>query len=198
MSDNFNKYIQIYNELKALNTDKPNLKFFFDKAEDAAESSTCGRRKVGAVIAYWPEDPKKVLHKNGKILGIGYNGYKERGDETRYGLSLEEPTATCAHKFSLLKIDPESPDGSAMHLILMKEEIHAEDRAIQNVIRKYGEDILSDCIIFTTLSPCADCMAMINKYDIALGGYIEKYKRDGGAGLKGMKKLLLNNEIREF
>ena len=48
MENNFNKYFQIYNELKALNTEKKSLSRYFSKAKDAAESSTCGRKHVGA------------------------------------------------------------------------------------------------------------------------------------------------------
>lgn len=94
---------------------------------------------------------------------------------------------------SFLNIDPDSDEGRAIHLIIMKEEIHAEDRAIQNVIRQYGEEILKDSIIFTTLSPCEKCSEAISKYGIRVGGWSEKYNRDGGKGIGGIKKMLIGN-----
>lgn len=80
----------------------------------------------------------------------------------------------------------------------MKDEIHAEDRAIQSAIRNYDEKILKESIIFTTLSPCKDCAEMIKKYDLAVGGWLEKYNRDGGKGISKINKILLDNKILEF
>lgn len=198
MSDKFNKYLKIYNELKNLNTEKSEFFEFFKIAKDAADNSTCGRKHVGAAIFYWPKDENKLLYKKGQLLGIGYNGYKESGHETRYGKTVSDPHVTCAEQYRLLNLDPDSDDGRAIHLIIMKDEIHAEDRAIQNVIKQYGEDILKDSIIFTTLSPCENCSAMISKHGLAVGGWLEKYNRDGGKGIKGIKKILLNNKILDF
>ena len=198
MENNFNKYFQIYNELKALNTEKKSLSRYFSKAKDAAESSTCGRKHVGAAIFYWPKDENNLKYEKGFHLGSGYNGYKENGDETRYGKTVSDPSHTCADQYKYLNIDPNSSDGVAIHLFIMKEEIHAEDRAIQNVIKKYGEEILKDSIIFTTLSPCENCTKMITKYGITVGGWLEKYSRDGGKGIAGIKKVLIKNKVFDF
>lgn len=198
MSNTYNKYFQIYNELKALNTEKQELSHFFKVAKDAAGNSTCGRKHVGAAIFYWPKDENKLLYKKGQLLGIGHNGYKESTDETRYGKTVSDPQITCAEQYRLLNLDPDSDDGRAIHLIIMKEEIHAEDRAIQNAIKQYGKEILKDSIIFTTLSPCENCSKMINSYGIAVGGWLEKYNRDGGKGIRSVKKILLNNKVYDF
>lgn len=198
MSDKFNKYFKIYNELKELGTDKQELSPFFRIAKDAANNSTCGRKQVGAAIFYWPKNESKLLYKKGQLLGIGHNGYKESTDETRYGKTVSDVHVTCVEQYRLLNIDPDSDDGRAIHLIIMKEEIHAEDRAIQNVIKQYGKEILKDSIIFTTLSPCEKCTEAITKYGITVGGWLEKYSRDGGKGIKGIKKILLDNKVYDF
>lgn len=198
MENKLNKYFQIYNELKALNTEKKSLSKYFRVAKDAANSSTCGRKHVGAAIFYWPKDEISLKYEKGKLLGVGYNGYKENSEETRYGKKVSNPTNTCADQYQYLNIDPDSDEGRAIHLFIMKEEIHAEDRAIQNVIKEYGEDILKDSIIFTTLSPCENCTKMITKYGITVGGWLEKYNRDGGAGIRGIKKVLIDNKTLDF
>ena len=201
MSNNFNHYFQIYNELKNLNTEKKSLFPFFEKALEAAKSSTCGRKDVGAAIFYWSDEPNKYNLKNGDLVGLGWNGYKESSNEKRYGKETPMPTITCKDEYKIFLsrgIDKDSDEGRALHLIVMKHEIHAEDRAIQNVITKYDKEILEKCCIFTTLSPCKDCAMEIKKYGIAVGGWLEKYNRDGGAGIRSINKILLNNKIQEF
>lgn len=198
----FSKYLKIYYELKALNTDKERFSSFFKEAQDASVKSTCGRKRVGAAIFYWPKDDTKVFKfKKGELLGTGYNGYKENSDETRYGKAVSKVTVTCADQYKFLSIDPNSDDGRAVHVIIMKEEIHAEDRAIQNVLKKYGEDgeeLLKDSIIFTTLSPCENCANMISKYGITVGGWLQKYNRDGGKGVRQINKILIGSKTLEF
>ena len=198
-----NQYFQIYNELKNLNTEKANISPFFSKATEASHNSTCGRKHVGAAIFYWPKEKKenKFFLNKGDLVSQGWNGYKESSDEKKYGKKLPMPTISCQDEYKLFAqrgIDKDSDEGRAMHLVIMKNEIHAEDRAIQNAIRKYDKEILKDCIIFTTLSPCTDCSMEIKKYGIAIGGWLEKYNRDKGAGIKTIKKILLNNKITEF
>jgi deoxycytidylate deaminase len=201
MIDNFNKYFQIYNELVNLNTDKKKLSVFFKMADEASKKSTCGRKHVGAAIFYWSDDKNKYNLKKGDLMSEGWNGYKEYSDEKRYGQKVPMPTMTCKDEYKLFAqrgIDKDSDEGRALHLIIMKNEIHAEDRAIQNAIRKYDKNILKKSIIFTTLSPCVDCAKEIKKYKIAVGGWLEKYNRDKGAGIKLIQKILLGDKIMEF
>jgi deoxycytidylate deaminase len=204
MENNFNKYLKIYNELKNLNTEKINkFKSFtrgFKMASKAAKKSTCGRKDVGAAIFQLNENSEPI-----KLLGVGYNGYKELDHETRYDQPVEVKNITCKEEYKKLAkmgITPDSDEGRAIHLNIMKHEIHAEDRAIQRVIHKYGDEkakeLLKNSVIFTTLSPCKDCSAMIAKYDIAVGGWLEKYSRDGGKGIGGIKKVLIGDKIIEI
>ena len=201
MKNKFYDYLQVFNELKNLNTEKESLITFFKKATKASDHSTCGRKHVGAVIFYWSEKSNKYNLKKGDLIGQGWNGYKELADETRYGIGVSDSKINCKQQYAKLAeigIHPDSDEGRAIHLIIMKDEIHAEDRAIQSAIRNYDEKILKESIIFTTLSPCKDCAEMIKKYDLAVGGWLEKYNRDGGKGISKINKILLDNKILEF
>lgn len=195
----FEKYLNIYNELVNLNTEKKEFAKFFDKAKKASMKSTCGRKHVGAAIFYWPKNKENAIHKKGKLLGLGWNGIPEIESETRYGVKIPKINKTCQSHYHELGIDINSEKALDLHIEIMKNEIHAEDRCIQNVIRKHGKKILKDSIIFTTLSPCTNCAKMISKYDIAVGGWLEKYTRDNGAGISQIKKISLtlkNDKIK--
>jgi deoxycytidylate deaminase len=201
----FKKYLRIINEIANLNTDKiqnnKEISNGFLIAQEAAKKSTCGRKHVGAAIFYWSDDVNKYNLKNGDLVSKGWNGYKQFSDEKRYGKEVPMPTISCKDEYKLFAqrgIDKDSDEGRALHLIIMKNEIHAEDRAIQAAISKYDEEILKKCCIFTTLSPCKDCAAEIKKYGIAVGGWLEKYNRDKGEGIKSINKILLNNKITQF
>lgn len=95
----FNEYFQIYNELKNPNTEKNEFYKYFKVAKDAAKKSTCGRKHVGAAIFYWPKDANKGEYEKGTLLGIGYNGYKQRPDETRYNKKISDAAVTCADQY---------------------------------------------------------------------------------------------------
>lgn len=198
----FNQYLRLYNEIKNLNTEKKEFEIFFDVAMKVAEKkSTCGRKHVGAAIFYWADEPNEFNLKKYELVSTGWNGFPEKSGETRYGKEVMPQSQTCKDKyddFAKMGIDKDSDEGRALHLIIMKDEIHAEDRAIQNAIEKYNDKILRNCSIFTTLSPCVDCSEEIKKYGIAVGGWKEKYSRDKGAGIKLINKILLGDKKLEF
>lgn len=209
------KLIEALYELAPPNLYNMNWSHHIKTALEASHQSTCGRKKVGAaifllnkpytvgVIAKFLEKSNHQKYISGNTpepLAIGWNGFAVNPNESRYNKPVKIHRHSCKEIYEKINnvIHPDSEKGKAFHLLAMEDEIHAENRAVNNVLHhfpEYGEELLRSSIIFTTLSPCTQCSHFLNAYGITIGSWIETYNRDRGEGKKSIQKLLIGNTI---
>lgn len=119
-------------------------------AEAYAKLSTCCRKQVGA----------SILDTEGHTIATGYNG-------TLPGMKH------CKDVFTDMNYIKFKED----HLAFAKKyEVHAEINAIITAGKLNAN--LKDAILYTTLSPCADCSKAIAAAGIKRVVYKEKYDRE--------------------
>ena len=182
-----------YFELAKKGSDHLPNKYIAHAEAIANAKSTCARKAVGAVI----------VDSNGTIIGEGWNGTPEKSYEKKWNSKINNYTIisdkeTCKSKYESLaqiNISPNDPFGKdILHLYIMQNEIHAEDRSIQNCLYKNKIELKEKCLenftIYTTLSPCTNCANMINWFGLTLGGWKSNYNRDT-SGLGLIKKIFL-------
>jgi deoxycytidylate deaminase len=188
------RFIDYFELAKKGSPNLPNK--FIDAAVQASKKSTCGRKAVGAVI----------VNTDGEIVSKGWNGIPEKSwDQKKWNKKIdnynifkkEDIKTSCQHQYEKLEeinIHKDSEMGRLLHLYIMKNELHAEDRAIQNLLHNKKIIPIKNCLenftIFTTLSPCSNCAEMINWFGLTLGGWKENYNRDT-EGLSLIQKIYL-------
>lgn len=125
--------------------------YFKDVAIRTSQLSTCRSKQVGAVLV-----------KDGRILGIGYNG----------------TPSGCVHCSQLFS---SNFDRDEHHKWSKENELHAE----QNLLAFSAKEGIStkDTQLFVTLSPCIDCAKLIYSAGIKEIYYVEEYDKDT-TGLK--------------
>lgn len=130
-----------------------NPKQYLMIANIIAQSSHCGRRKVGAVIV-----------KEGRIISTGYNGI---------------PSAIKRECFNLRKIKAEKSGCVVKGICLGCDNvIHAEQNAIYAAAREGIS--LKGSILYINLSPCTTCAKAIAMSGISKVVYNKHYKGDPG------------------
>jgi len=108
---------------------------FFEIAQVVSKRSKDPHTKVGACLV-----------KNGRVIGIGYNG-----EPREYNYEFNWNTS---EKYDYV--------------------IHAEMNAIANAC-SVGVDV-RDSVIYLTLSPCCECIKLLMQFNIKEIHFINKYK----------------------
>jgi len=124
-----------------------------------AESSTCIRKQVGAVLV-----------KEGRIVSTGYNG-------------VVKGAVHCKEKFKGRKHDKALYDEHGYWSTL--NEIHAETNAVVWAARSGVQT--NGATIYITLSPCINCAKLLVQAGIKAVYYNELYDRET-SGIDFLKK----------
>lgn len=145
----------------------------------AAQSSTCARRRVGAVIVNPELDfPKSFVSSGWNHAGTGisceakfFSAYVKDvypdTAELRMFLDLLQTDPLKAHEYEKLlspelssvwesfKINTKTPEFKKLHREWQDTEIHSELTAIMNAY-KAGKSV-ANCILYSSRSPCVAC-----------------------------------------
>ena len=164
------------------------------QAFKAAQNSTCARRRVGAVI---------VSPEGDQIISIGFNhssnglscetkffkeyaemkDYKENAELEWFLLELntypfkahlrdEDLSPELRDLWKSFLVFTKSDEFKAVHKDWQNTEIHSELSAILNAY-KIGCKSLSNCILFSSRSPCIPCAHAIIEAGISMVYYTE-------------------------
>lgn len=179
----------------------PPIKEFMELAFQAAQYSTCARRRVGAVI----------INGSGQVISTGWNHstngisceakffgeyardvYPDTAEFKMFLKALQEVPFT-AHSYEKylspelssvwesFKIYTKTPEFKERHMKFMDQEIHSEVSAILNAY-KMGKSV-QNCILFSSRSPCIDCAKAMIEAGITKCYYTETSEKGLSGGL---------------
>ena len=173
------------------NFDTPTYEDWMQEAFHAAQFSTCARRRVGAVIVnrknvrvstgwnhssngisceakFFGEYVKDILPQTAEL-----DMYLRALSEDPYTAHKYEPylSPELSSVWQSFKVYTKTPEFKAVHKEWQNTEIHSELHAILNAY-KTGKSV-SNCILFSSRSPCIACAHAIIESGIATVYYTE-------------------------
>lgn len=174
-----------------------------ESAFQAAQNSTCARRRVGAVIATPGGEEIVSVGWNHSTNGISCEAkffgeyikdvFPETAELQMFLKALQEDPAA-AHKYEKFlsadlsavwesfKVYTKTPEFKERHMKFMDQEIHSEIHAILNAV-KFGRRSVENCILFSSRSPCIDCAKAMIEAGIKKCYYTETSEKGLSGGL---------------